>query len=65
MTQPDIGEADLGTATDVEWLDGHAALTEQGLADDFPEHELTFVWDADLDADTLIDANETEEAPRG
>lgn len=55
-------EAGLGELTDEQWLEGHAALTELG---GIPEHELTFVWDADLDAKTLVDPDEVEEAPHG
>lgn len=58
-------EANLSTATDEEWLEAHARLTEEGAAASFPQHELTFVWDPDLDPQSLIDENEIEVAPHG
>jgi hypothetical protein len=57
-------EADLGSITDVEWLEGHEKLTEMvaGMPD-FPDAELTFIWDPDLDPATLIDPSEVDHGP--
>lgn len=59
-------EANLGSLTDEEWLEGHAKLTDLVRDDpDFPDEELTFIWDPDLDPRTLIDDDEEDHAPRG
>lgn len=55
-------EANLRDLTDDQWLDGHASLVESGQVDTFPPHELTFVWDPQLDPATLIDPAEHDEA---
>jgi hypothetical protein len=67
MTQPieEPTEAGLASVTNEEWLEAHAALVECGMVSDFPEHELTFVWDPDLPAHMLIHNDEVEQAPHG
>lgn len=57
-------EADLGSATDVEWLEGHEALAQvvAGM-DDFPDEELSFIWDEGLNPATLIDPDEVDHGP--
>lgn len=65
MTEPrPDAEADLGSVTDVEWFEGHEALAAvvAGM-DDFPDAELTFIWDRDLDPATLIDPDEVDHGP--
>lgn len=56
-------EADLGTATDEQWLDAHAKLTDLLAGTDFPAEELTFVWDPELPASSLIDPAEADHGP--
>ena len=66
MTEPrPDAEADLGSVTDVEWLEGHENLAEvvAGM-DDFPDEELTFIWDPDKDPADLIDPAEVDHGPR-
>lgn len=66
MTQPaPDAEARLGSATDEEWLEGHTRLTELVKGTDFPEEQLSFIWDPDLDPSTLIDPDEVDHAPGG
>lgn len=65
MTEPaPDAEADLGSVTDAEWREGHERLTEivAGM-DDFPDAELTFIWDPDVDPATLIDPAEVDHGP--
>ena len=56
-------EADLGSVTDVEWLEGHDRLTQLLAGTDFPAEELTFIWDPDLNPQTLIDSAEVDHGP--
>lgn len=60
----EIAEADLGSVTDAEWLEAHAALSELVADDpDFPNEELTFIYDPDLDPRTLIADDEVDHGP--
>lgn len=63
--RPDA-EADLGSVTDVEWLEGHEKLARvvAGM-DDFPDEELTFIWAPEMDPAGLIDPDEIDYSPGG
>ncbi len=63
MTSPEPHEARLSLATDQEWLDGHAALTDLLEGSDFPMEELTFIWDPALSPSSLIEPDEVDHAP--
>lgn len=62
MTQP--LEGNLGSATDEEWLAAHEKLVELVRDDpDFPDEELSFIWDNELDPTDLIDPTEVDHGP--
>ncbi len=59
-TGPDALEGSLSTVTDDEWHTAHLALVNSV---DWPVEELQYVWDPDLPGDTLVDPDESDEAP--
>lgn len=65
MASPDGAyEGNLGDATDQEWLDAHEKLVQLLEHDDsFPNEELSFIWDPELDPATLIDDDEVDHGP--